>query len=156
MKRFRIAAAGCGLIADEWVKYALTREDAEIVALVDVNNENANAMARKYQLKCRCYEDIEDAIKSAGANLVFDTTIVTAHKDIVVKSIKAGCDVFGEKPMAFTMEEAVDRIKLGTRHLAKRQITWFRSMDSLKWLDTQALGKRAMLKILVDSLNISY
>jgi len=55
-----------------------------------------------------------------------------------------------------TMEEAVDRIKLGTRHLAKRQITWFRSMDSLKWLDTQALGKRAMLKILVDSLNISY
>jgi len=54
-----------------------------------------------------------------------------------------------------TMEEAVEKIKLGTRHLAKRQITWFRSMDDLKWLDTQALDRRAMLKILADSLNNS-
>jgi len=53
-----------------------------------------------------------------------------------------------------TMEEAVERTKLGTRRLAKRQITWFKSMEGLKWLDTQALGKRAMLKILTDSLNI--
>lgn len=52
-----------------------------------------------------------------------------------------------------TMEEAVDRIKLGTRHLAKRQITWFRGMSGLKWLDVQALDRRAILKILAESLN---
>ena len=58
--------------------------------------------------------------------------------------------VFGE----CSMEEAVENIKLGTRHLAKRQITWFNSMEGLKWLDTQTLDRRAMLKILADSLNI--
>jgi tRNA dimethylallyltransferase len=55
-----------------------------------------------------------------------------------------------------SMEEAVENIKLGTRHLAKRQITWFNSMEGLKWLDTKALDRRAMLKILADSLNIRY
>lgn len=58
--------------------------------------------------------------------------------------------VFGE----CSMEEAVENIKLGTRHLAKRQITWFNSMEGLKWLDTQTLDRRAMLKILAESLNI--
>lgn len=53
-----------------------------------------------------------------------------------------------------SMDEAVEEIKLRTRHLAKRQITWFGSMDGLKWLDTQALSRRAMLKILLDALNI--
>jgi len=55
-----------------------------------------------------------------------------------------------------SMEEAVENIKLGIRHLAKRQITWFNSMEGLKWLDTKALDRRAMLKILADSLNIRY
>lgn len=52
-----------------------------------------------------------------------------------------------------SMEEAVELVKLRTRHLAKRQITWFKSMKGLKWLDTQAVGRRAMLKILADALN---
>jgi tRNA dimethylallyltransferase len=55
----------------------------------------------------------------------------------------------GECPM----DEAVSRIKLGTRHLAKRQVTWFKSMNGLQWLDTGVCDRRAMLKILADALN---
>jgi len=52
-----------------------------------------------------------------------------------------------------TMDEAVEEIKLGTRHLAKRQITLFRGMKGLKWLDVQTINRRAILKILAESLN---
>lgn len=55
-----------------------------------------------------------------------------------------------------SMDEAVQQIKLNTRHLAKRQIAWFNSMEGLKWLDTQVLDRRAMLKILADALNIGH
>lgn len=55
-----------------------------------------------------------------------------------------------------SMDEAVQQIKLNTRHLAKRQITWFNGMEGLKWLDTQVLDRRAMLKILADALNIGH
>jgi tRNA dimethylallyltransferase len=33
--------------------------------------------------------------------------------------------------------EAVERIKLNTRHYAKRQLTWFRKDKEIKWLDTE-------------------
>jgi tRNA dimethylallyltransferase len=32
-----------------------------------------------------------------------------------------------------TLSQAVDRIKLRSRHLAKRQITWFRKETAVKW-----------------------
>lgn len=35
-----------------------------------------------------------------------------------------------------TLEDAVNKIKLNTRHYAKRQLTWFRSYDKMIWMDT--------------------
>ena len=32
-------------------------------------------------------------------------------------------------------EEAVELIKRNTRHLAKRQLTWFRANDKIRWFD---------------------
>ena len=37
-----------------------------------------------------------------------------------------------------TREEAVEAIKVGTRHFAKRQLTWFRHMEGICWLDASA------------------
>jgi predicted dehydrogenase len=106
MKRFRIAVVGCGGMANTWIKYALERQDAEIVALVDISEENARATAGRYGLDCGIYKYIDQAIQDSGANLVFDVTIPEAHHNIVTTALKMGCDVLGEKPMASSMEEA--------------------------------------------------
>lgn len=37
-----------------------------------------------------------------------------------------------------TLEEAVDAIKKGTRHFAKRQFTWYRKMPYIDWYDVQS------------------
>ena len=110
MKRFRIALAGCGGMANTWVKYALSRDDVEIVALVDIIEEKAKAMAMRHGLTCNAHRDIVEAITESGANLVFNVTTPAAHRDIVIPALGLGCDVFGEKPMATSMEEAVGMI----------------------------------------------
>jgi tRNA dimethylallyltransferase len=33
----------------------------------------------------------------------------------------------------YTLEEAIDTIKKNTRHYAKKQLTWFRRYDRIKW-----------------------
>ena len=104
--RFKVAVAGCGNMANTWVKYALARKDTEIVALMDTKDENAQAMADRYGLKCGIYNNLEKAISESAANLVFDITPPNAHRDIVITAMKMGCNVFGEKPMASSMEEA--------------------------------------------------
>ncbi|WNQ11836.1 Gfo/Idh/MocA family oxidoreductase [Paenibacillus aurantius] len=107
-KPFRIIQAGCGGMANTWVEYALAREDAELVALVDLQEASARAMAERHGLTCPWFSDVEEAIRQTGANLVFDVTIPAAHKNITTASLRAGCDVLGEKPMAESMEDAED------------------------------------------------
>ncbi len=34
------------------------------------------------------------------------------------------------------LNEAIDKVKLNTRHLAKRQETWFRRDGRVRWFDT--------------------
>lgn len=111
MNRYRIAVAGCGSMARKWVQYALAREDTEIVALVDIHEAAALGMAESFSLKSRVFTDVSAAIKETGANLVFDITVPESHYRIALASFAAGCDVFGEKPMAASMEEARAMVK---------------------------------------------
>lgn len=106
MKTFRIALAGCGSMARKWVSYALSREDCELVALVDISPSATAAMAEQFRLPCGTYTDLSEAIADSGANVVFDVTIPAVHKQIVTTAVACGCHVLGEKPMAASMEDA--------------------------------------------------
>lgn len=45
-----------------------------------------------------------------------------------------------------TIEEAVDRIKLDTRHFAKRQITWFKRNKATVWFDPICMPMHEIVK----------
>lgn len=54
-----------------------------------------------------------------------------------------------------TLEEAVSKIKQGTRHFAKRQVTWFKREKDVIWLNRNELGNDEQildycLKVLAD------
>ncbi|TFE28597.1 Gfo/Idh/MocA family protein [Cohnella luojiensis] len=112
---YKIAVAGCGGMANTWVKYALGRSDAEIVALVDIKQEYAQAMAERHGLSCGTYTDIKEAIEETGANLVFDITIPASHFTISTTAMNLGCDVFAEKPLAEKLSECQEIIRVSDR-----------------------------------------
>lgn len=105
MSKYSIIVAGCGNMASTWLEYIIQRDDAELVALVDINIKNAEKMMNKYSLNCATFTNIHDAIASTNANIIFDITIPSSHNSIVTAGIQAGCFVLGEKPMANTMLE---------------------------------------------------
>ena len=110
MKKYKVVVVGCGNMANAWVDYALEREDVEIVALVDINEENAKRMAEQKGLSCNVFMDLSEAIKSTEANLIFDVTIPEGHFNVVTTALRLGCNVFGEKPMAAKMEDAIEML----------------------------------------------
>jgi len=110
MKRFNIVVVGCGGMANTWVKYVLSREDTDIVALVDIDKDKAKNMAENYELDCKIYRDVSQAVKASGANIVFNVTPPDAHRDVVISALKLGCHVLGEKPMASSMKEAQEMV----------------------------------------------
>lgn len=52
-----------------------------------------------------------------------------------------------------TEEEAIDKIKQNTRHLAKRQLTWFRRYDDMHWINITELGEEGAMKEIMDLIN---
>ncbi|CAM3637153.1 Gfo/Idh/MocA family protein [Marinicrinis lubricantis] len=112
MMKYHIIVAGCGNMANRWVKEALRRPDAQIVGFVDIKLENAQAMAERYGLACGTYTDIEIALKETKANLVFDITIPASHFGICSTALRHGANVFGEKPMAESMPYAREIVSL--------------------------------------------
>ena len=56
------------------------------------------------------------------------------ESDISMKGIGYK-EIIGYFNGQYSREEAIDLIKKNTRHLAKRQLTWFRRYEEMKWLD---------------------
>jgi predicted dehydrogenase len=111
-KKYRIVVAGCGNMANTWVKHALEREDTEIAALVDLKLEFAQSMAERHGITCGLFTDVGQAIVESGANLVFDITIPASRFDVSKTALQSGCSVFAEKPMAATIDEAHEIIRI--------------------------------------------
>jgi predicted dehydrogenase len=105
MKRWKIAIVGCGGMARRWIEYALKRDDCEIAAFVDIRLESAERYKNEYGVG-EAFVDVREAIQSTGANLVFDITIPESHFNVVTTAMELGCNVFGEKPMADSIEKS--------------------------------------------------
>ncbi len=115
MSNFKIVVAGCGSMANAWVKDAVARDNAAIVGLVDIKREFAQAMADRHGLACGIYTDLKEAIAQTGANLVFDVTIPASHFSICSTALQSGANVLGEKPMAESMAEGRELVALANR-----------------------------------------
>lgn len=102
---YRLLVVGCGLIAQEWLDVLQTREDCLIAGLADTNREAAEERRRAYGLTCPVYTDFDQALEAVRPHIVIDLAYPGAHCDLTLRSLAAGCHVFGEKPMCMSREE---------------------------------------------------
>jgi len=110
MKEFKILLVGCGGMSQAWVKYAIAREDCKIVGLVDIFEENAKKLATLFDLNCPVFVDLVEAIQGTDANLVFDVTIPESHYKVATFAMQSGLDVLSEKPLAASLEQAIEMV----------------------------------------------
>ncbi|MDQ0253217.1 putative dehydrogenase [Evansella vedderi] len=110
-----IVVVGCGSMANTWVKDALDRKDVNIVGLVEIHLDSAQSLATRFGLKCGLYTDLSEALRETKANLVFDVTIPSSHYHVCSTAMEMGANVFGEKPMSESMENARKLIAIAER-----------------------------------------
>ncbi len=103
----KIVCVGCGHIVEQWLNYAVARSDLEVAGLVDLKRENAERWRDRLNLgRARVGEDLETMLNVVRPDVVFDCTVPSAHAGVVVTALNRGCHVFGEKPMADTLDNA--------------------------------------------------
>lgn len=106
----RAVLVGCGQMANGWIKAlgdAMIGERVRLVGLVDPVQEAAAHLQTTFGLtSTEIHTDLLPALSSLSPDIVFDVAIPDARLRIVTESLRRGCHVLTEKPMAISLADA--------------------------------------------------
>ncbi|MEH7254009.1 Gfo/Idh/MocA family oxidoreductase [Neobacillus niacini] len=105
MEKLRVAVIGCGSIAQHrHLPEYQSNKNVELIAVCDINEERAQAVAEKYGVKA--YTNYEELLSSGSVDAVSVCTPNYLHAPISIAALKSGIHVLCEKPMATSKDEA--------------------------------------------------
>ena len=111
----KYALIGCGRIATNHVKAAVNIK-LEFVAVCDKNQENMDALLKKHGLEkdtsMKHYTDYKKMVEENEIELISIATESGIHAEIAIYCINHGIHVIIEKPMAMSMSDAEEIIRL--------------------------------------------
>ena len=138
--------AGCGGMGNNWARILGTRNDIEIVGLVDVARPAAERLRDGANLSVEIYDDLHVALESCTPDVVLDTSIPETRRQLAGTALEAGCHVLTEKPLATSMQEAKELVRLAesnSRTLAVMQNRRYLpgSLQVKNFIESGAIGE---------------
>lgn len=119
MEKTRVVVFGAGAISQRrHVPEYSGRKDVEIVAIVDLKKDRAEAVAREYRIP-QVFTDYRKALALKPA-AVSVCTPNAFHAELSIAALKAGAHVLCEKPMALSVKDI--RAMVAAAKAAKRQL----------------------------------
>lgn len=111
MKKVKWGVLGAGGIADRrTIPGMMLADNAELVAVMEINMELAEKFRAKYNAK-RAYDNTEDLVNDPEVEAVYIASPVIYHKDQVLAAAKAGKHILVEKPIAKSIEECNELVE---------------------------------------------
>jgi UDP-N-acetyl-2-amino-2-deoxyglucuronate dehydrogenase len=107
MKKTRFAIVGCGDVAGDIGLIGRLNRKLQVVACVDTDKTKAERFAKKYKIP-RVYTDYDTLLDSGELDVVYLAVPHFLHHPMILKAVKKGLHVFCEKPIAHTLDSAID------------------------------------------------
>ena len=114
----KIGVIGAGHLGKFHLNNWAQIEGVQLIGFVDTDDANAAQVAQKYQIPR--FDDVEKLIDASDAVDIVAPT--TSHFELCELAIKKGKHVFVEKPLANTMDEAKELVKLAKEANIKFQV----------------------------------
>jgi predicted dehydrogenase len=113
--RARVIVVGVGRISPFWFPPLMRQPDVEVVRVVDADVRGATERLAALGVDCTVTASLPEALAETDADLVVNLTPVEAHRQVIETAFAAGCDVFTEKPLTTTLDEALELVDLAAR-----------------------------------------
>ena len=111
-KKPKIGVVGAGHLGRHHIKHLSKHSDVEFVGVFDVNKKSLKNICSEFSVDP--IENLENLIDSCdGVHIVTPTN---THFDIAKKFLENKKDVFVEKPMTNTVDEALSLVSLAKKH----------------------------------------
>lgn len=102
----KVGFVGAGNKANGHMKALNEIEDVDITAICDVSEDTARRVAEEQ--KATAYTDYKEMIDKEDLDAMYVVVPTFAHFDAEVLAVQKGIHLFGEKPVAPTMEKALE------------------------------------------------
>lgn len=108
----RVGIVGIGVQTEESLLPAYQAlPGAEVVALVDVDHERAQGMARRWSVGA-AFTSLDEMLGATEIDLVIIATPQQTHYGLALQALRADCHVMVEKPMAENFSQARELFQL--------------------------------------------
>jgi len=101
-----IGIVGLGVISAQYLDTLVGADAVRIVAVADLDAAKARAVAERVP-GCRALS-VEELLTDPEVQTVLNLTIPAAHASVALAAVAAGKNVYGEKPLAATLAEALE------------------------------------------------
>ncbi|MEN6535232.1 MAG: Gfo/Idh/MocA family oxidoreductase [Bryobacteraceae bacterium] len=109
--RIQIGMIGVGARAHEILPALMVHKDAEIVAVADAYKGRIERAIQRTGGRAKAYKQYTDILADKSIDAVFIATPDHWHKQMVLDAIKAGKDVYCEKPLTYRTADGVEVIR---------------------------------------------
>lgn len=106
----KVAVIGLGAMGKNHVRVYSQMDNVELVSISDVDEKRVSQFSGKY--KIRGYTDYKEMLEKEELDIVSVVVPTKLHKQISLDVIAKGINILIEKPIAFTVEEAEEIIKV--------------------------------------------
>lgn len=103
----RVAVVGVGYLGEHHARVFSEIEGIELAGVVDIRRDRSLDIASRFTTQA--YTDYRDVLDKVDAISI--ATPTTSHHEIALHALKAGKDIFVEKPITTTVEEADELIR---------------------------------------------
>ncbi len=138
MDRVRIAVIGLGTWGEKHLQALKTIPEADVVAICDVNQKRARNVASRLKIR-KIYSNFEELLDRENLDGVHVVTPEPFHRDPVIQAARKGIQVFVEKPMATTLEDADAMIDAARKNRVNLMVG-----HVLRWDVRYAMVKKAI------------
>lgn len=111
-----MGAIGVGGQGTEIMKWAKRKPGVKFVAVCDVDSSHAAKAAKEVGKDCKEYHDFRELLSRHDLNAVTIGTVDHWHALTSIAAMKAGCDVYCEKPLSLTIAEGKAMVQAARKY----------------------------------------
>ena len=102
-RKFRAAVIGCGVISYAHLHSLALLDNAEVVALCDVNTSAAEKRKNEFSLDLPLYTDYKEMLDREKPDVVHICTPHHLHAERIIEALSRDINVLSEKPLFFLL-----------------------------------------------------
>jgi len=142
---------GCGAMSGAWLGNVRDHfsDRVEIVGLVDLNAESAARRSAQYGFgDAWTGVSLDEALRDLRPDVVFNCTVPDAHLPICRQALLAGCHVLVEKPLATSIAESAELVRLSRQTGCQLAV-----IQNRRYLPGAITAQRALAKGVIGAVH---